>query len=136
MTTPPARGSRSWPRALGLPALAARPPRQAKAQAEIAEYAQKVGYSAQEISTIADHRAVLVLNKAMLYERAVARRAAGRQPGAQPKVTIAPSRPTGATRPNAQQQRLATFNKRVKGADTGTGIEAAVDFLVGAPKRR
>lgn len=86
-----------------------------KGRAELLEYAKSQGFSPEELGNVADHRALVLLHKAMLHDRAVAKDAADKAKGR--KViervkTVAPgpsgkSAPRAATELTRRKQRLA-----------------------------
>jgi hypothetical protein len=70
-----------------------------KAQAtkeEISQYLQKAGFSSEEVSGVADHRAVVLARKAMLYDQMM-----GKQSAAADKVVNLP--PKAPQRPGVSQ---------------------------------
>jgi hypothetical protein len=84
----------------------------------IFEWGTKQGFSPEELSTIADHRAVVIMRKAMLFDRAQATKAA-LKPGQAPTTSkVRPATPGAqATRPSnvseatRAKQRLAKTGK-------------------------
>lgn len=76
---------------------------------KIREYGAKLGYSEQQLSEVSDHRAVMVLYKAMKFDEAMSRRVAPQAPKSNAPVARAAPRPvprpvTDLTR---AKQRLA-----------------------------
>ena len=77
-------------------------------RAKVKEYAQKLGFSAEELDAVTDHRAVLGLYKAMKYDEMLAKRNQ-----AKPKQTVPVSKPGSAkvgkvtSEANRDRQRLA-----------------------------
>lgn len=75
---------------------------------KVKEYAQKLGFSADELDAVTDHRAVLGLYKAMKYDEMLAKRNQ-----AKPKQTVPVSKPGSAkvgkvtSEANRDRQRLA-----------------------------
>jgi hypothetical protein len=70
-------------------------------KAEIAQYLTKSGFSAQEVDGVADHRAVVLARKAMLYDQMMGKQAAT----AQKLVNVPPKAPQ---RPGVGNQTSAT----------------------------
>jgi hypothetical protein len=87
-------------------------------RAQILDWGKANGFSEAELSTIADHRAVVTMRKAMLFDRAQAARQT-LKPGQQaPTSKVKPATPgAAATRPNSvsestrAKQRLAKTGK-------------------------
>jgi len=77
-------------------------------RAKVKQYAQKLGFSADELDAVTDHRAVLGLYKAMKYDEMLAKRNQ-----AKPKQTVPVSKPGSAkvgkvtSEANRDRQRLA-----------------------------
>lgn len=77
-------------------------------RAKVKQYAQKLGFSANELDAVTDHRAVLGLYKAMKYDEMLAKRNQ-----AKPKQTVPVSKPGSAkvgkvtSEANRDRQRLA-----------------------------
>lgn len=100
-------------------------------KAQIAEWALANGFSKEELNTIADHRAVVAMRKAMLFDRAQATRAALKPTGQAPASKVKPATPGAqATRPNSvsegtrAKQRLA---KTGKVSDAAAALELFLD---------
>jgi hypothetical protein len=93
---------------------------------EIRKWAADLGFSAQELNTIADHRAIVIMRKAMLFDRAQTTKA-NLKPTANGNATtggkVKPATPgTAATRPNS----VSSANKaRAHAAKTGKVNDAA-----------
>lgn len=99
----------------------------AKAQAEkagIVSYLQGAGYTDEEISGLADHRAVIVARKAMMYDALMAKR-----PEVEKKVAAAPKMHKAGVAPTrgqrGQEQRAAKLQQLRK---TGRVEDAAAIF--------
>lgn len=89
---------------------------QAKAEAEqklIAESLMGIGYSAQELSELFDHRALLIARKAALYDQLQAAKAKQAKP--EPRKTLAP----GAPKPSTDTQRSAYQEALAKAKRSG-----------------
>lgn len=70
-------------------------------------YAQNsMGFTEAEVNTIVDHRAVVALRKAMLYDELLARGRAARK-GKKPK-----GQPTGVLKPGTRRRRVKSGSKR------------------------
>ena len=96
----------------------------AREKAEMAEFARGLGFSEQELSSIYDHRTVLVLRKAYLYDRAQQQKprlqAEAQQRRVAPKVA-----PAGG----AVRKEIAPVQKSIKRlAQTGSVKDAAAVF--------
>ncbi|MFL9934232.1 hypothetical protein P0D88_34795 [Paraburkholderia sp. RL18-103-BIB-C] len=112
-----------------LPAWA--DPKVASAEkAQLTEWAAQNGFNADELNTIADHRAVVIMRKAMLFDRAAATRAT-LKPGQTPASKVKPATPGAqGTRPNSAseatraKQRLARSGKV---SDAATALEYLLD---------
>lgn len=80
----------------------------AEERKKVKEYAQKLGFSAEEMDAVTDHRAVVGLYKAMKYDELVAKRAQAQPrqsvPAARPGTPGAGKKVSDATR---DKQRLA-----------------------------
>lgn len=87
-------------------------------QAAIRTYAQSVGFSAEELAEASDPRAVVVLNKARLYDELVAK-------SKQVKPTVVQTAKPGAARtpPNKAKQALERLKR------TGSD-DAALEYLM------
>lgn len=99
-------------------------------RAQLLEWAAQNGFSADEMGTIADHRAVLTMRKAMLFDRAATTRAT-LKPGQTPTSKVKPATPGAAnTRPNSASEatrartRLARSGKV---ADAAAALEHLLD---------
>lgn len=79
-----------------------------KAQAELAVYAKSVGFSEDELKSVADHRAIVLLRKAMLYDRLQAK-----APAIERKVIkTAPPGSVVETRPARSMDRAMEILKK------------------------
>ena len=61
-----------------------------KEKAAVAEYLQKSGFTKDELGSVADHRAVLIARKAMLYDKLMAAKPQEKKVAAPPVKTIKP----------------------------------------------
>lgn len=95
--------------------------RRAKDREAIRQYGKKLGWSDEELSAVTDHRAVLVLLKAMRYDTAASKPA----PRPLPPSPRAPSLPPQAARtvPPRQVTELTRAKQRL--AKTGAARDAA-----------
>lgn len=95
-----------------------------KAKGELQEYAKTLGYSPEDLKSVYDHRLLLMLNKAMLYDRAQSNKAKLRKQVAQ-KIeqvkSVTPGSPTAQKRKVTERtrslQRLAQTGRVNDGAD-------------------
>jgi hypothetical protein len=91
----------------------------------IISYAQRLGYSEQELSVASDSRAIEALRKAYLYDELMSKR-----PEAQKKVSKAPKVVKSGT-PKTKKQVQGTRNKQAFDRLKKTGTkDAAVDYLL------
>ena len=97
----------------------------AKAErAQLKEYGQRHGYSAEELSQVADPRAVVLLRKAMLYDRMLERKG---QIQPVKKVAAPVLKPGAAAKPSAKKSSdLKSAKQRL--AKTGSVRDAAELF--------
>ena len=97
----------------------------AKEKQNVIMYAQRVGYSEQELATASDSRAIEALRKAYLYDELMAKK-----PAAQKKVTKAPKAVKSGT-PKTKKQANANRGKQALERLNKTGSkDAAVDLLL------
>jgi hypothetical protein len=88
-------------------------------------YAQRIGYSEQELATASDSRAIEALRKAYLYDELMAKK-----PAAQKKVTKAPKAVKSGT-PKTKKQANANRGKQALERLNKTGSkDAAVELLL------
>ena len=91
----------------------------------IITYAQRIGYTEQELSTASDSRAIEALRKAYLYDELMSKR-----PEAQKKVRKAPSKVKSGS-PTTKRQVAAGRSKQALSRLNKTGSkEDAVNFLL------
>ena len=94
-------------------------------QKAMLDYGVSLGYSPEELSTVTDHRAVLTLRRAMLYDRA---RAQGRQQAkaAPPPKTAKPGTAgqAGSTQSKREKQQWDKLRSTGKPADAAPLFEA------------
>lgn len=90
----------------------------------IVEYAQRLGYRPEELAQTYDHRAVLALRKAMLYDKLMASRGQLR-PQQQPS---APTLKPGPARGIAQRPTSELTRAKQRLAKTGSTRDAAAVF--------
>jgi len=91
----------------------------------IISYAQRLGYTEQELSVASDSRAIEALRKAYLYDELMSKR-----PEAQKKVSKAPKVVKSGT-PKTKKQVQGTRNKQAFDRLKKTGTkDAAVDYLL------
>ncbi len=90
---------------------------------EILEYGKKIGFSDSELSTITDHRAVVALRKAYLYDKALARKAT-LKPVEKPAAPVL--RPGSANTAPRPQSEMTRAKQRL--AKTGSVQDAAAAF--------
>lgn len=96
----------------------------AKEKAGMAEFARGIGFNEQELSSIYDHRTVLVLRKAYLYDQMQRRRPELRAEAQQRRVA-----PRVAPAVNSVRREVAPTQKAVKRlAQTGSVKDAAAVF--------
>jgi hypothetical protein len=102
-----------------------------KERAALLTYGQERGFSADEIGQVADHRALVILRKAMLYDQAQAD-AAKAKPKAQEKIdavkTAAPG-PSSASKPKVTEMT----RRKQRLAKTGSVDDAAsaIELMLG-----
>ncbi len=91
-------------------------------------YAQRIGYSPDELAQVSDARAVAVLRKAMMYDDLMASKpAATKRTAKAPKMAKA-GQPTSKKQHSARRRRDALANI---GNKSGVGaVDAAVDYLL------
>lgn len=94
-------------------------------KAEIAKYLQKAGFQPEEISGVADHRAVVMAHKAMLYDQMVSKQANATSKVANlpPK---APQRPGTGISPTDGRTRAMQSLKRSGSLDDAANAFAAM----------
>lgn len=95
-------------------------------QAKLTEYGQQQGYTVDELGSVTDHRAMVVLRKAMLYDELMARRATLKPQTRGPK-TIVPGAAQAAVGRSAKRgmearKRLATSGSVRDAADLMAGF--------------
>jgi len=97
--------------------------RAANEKKAVAEYAQTLGFSADELAQTYDHRAVVALRKAYLYDQIMARKAS-----IKPTATLsaAPLRPGTASSSSRTVSDLTRAKQRL--AQTGKVADAAAAF--------
>jgi len=95
---------------------------------EVITYAQRSGYSAEELAQVSDARAVAVIRKAMMYDDLMAKKPAAQKKTAKaPKMTKS-GQPTSNKQRSARRRRDALANI---GNKSGVGaVDAAVDYLL------
>ena len=95
---------------------------------EVVTYAQRSGYSAEELAQVSDARAVSVLRKAMMYDELMAKKPAAQKKTAKaPKMTKS-GQPTSNKQRSARRRRDALANI---GNKSGVGaVDAAIDYLL------
>jgi len=92
----------------------------------VINYAQRIGYTEQELSNASDSRAIEALRKAYLYDELMAK-----GPEAQKKVRKAPKAVKSGT-PTTKRQRASSRNKQALAKLNKSGSkEDAVNFLLG-----
>lgn len=95
-----------------------------KEQKELTAFAHKLGFSSQELRALRDHRLVLLLRSAMLYDRGVAKKPAIQNKIQQALETTAPKGgPTKAAKSKEQQAR-GRLAKSGDIADAADAVEA------------
>ena len=96
-------------------------------QAQIREFAKSRGFSDEELNTIADHRAIVMLREAMLFSKTQAAKANLKPNGERPASKVKPATPgSQATKPNsasAQTQARQRLVKSGKVADAASALE-------------
>ena len=105
----------------------------AKAEKEmIAAYAKSIGFTEQELSSLYDHRAVLALRKAALYDQMVTNAQAKKESAKTSPQTAKP----GNLKPNVRSKEFAATRERL--AKTGRVDDFAVAFktLFSNPNRK
>lgn len=97
----------------------------AQEKQNVITYAQRIGYSEQELATASDSRAIEALRKAYLYDELMSKK-----PAAQKKVTKAPKSVKSGT-PKTKKQANANRGKQALERLNKTGSkDAAVDLLL------
>ena len=97
----------------------------AKEKQNVIMYAQRIGYSEQELATASDSRAIEALRKAYLYDELMAKK-----PAAKKKVTKAPKAVKSGT-PKTKKQANANRGKQALERLNKTGSkDAAVELLL------
>jgi len=97
----------------------------AKEKQNVITYAQRLGYTEQELATASDSRAIEALRKAYLYDELMSKK-----PAAQKKVTKAPKSVKSGT-PTTKKQANANRGKQALERLNKTGSkDAAVDLLL------
>jgi hypothetical protein len=97
----------------------------AKAQkADLVAFAEKAGFSKEELSGVADHRLVLLLHKAMLYDKAQAKRPAIVKQIEKVKTV------TPGSKPAAKKPTSDVTKARQRLAKTGLIKDAAEGFAM------
>lgn len=97
---------------------------------EIANYAVSHGYSPQEAATVADHRAVVLLRKAMMYDKLME---SGKPTIAQKVAKAAPTISQARTlksKPTTAAQKAEKAFAKVAGQGGMDAIDAAADWLI------
>ena len=97
--------------------------------AKLVEVGQHYGYSAQELATVTDHRAVLVLRDAMLYRELMAQKASLPKAGTSPTLKPGAAAPsvTPADADTRYQAARDTLRKTGKPRDAAAAILAALN---------
>ena len=97
---------------------------------EVYEYAQSLGYTADDLGKITDHRVMLILRRAMLYDRATAKGKAAIK-GAQKKpATVLQPGPAKSAPAGTRRSRKADQQRMDRLARTGNVNDAAA-FILG-----
>jgi hypothetical protein len=95
-----------------------------KAQAEqrqlVEHFNENYGYQPEEIGNIVDHRAIVIMRKAMLYDQLDAKRK-----GAKPKQKKAPVLEPGAKKPRVTKSKKKSNKARQRLTNTGSIHDAA-----------
>jgi hypothetical protein len=112
-----------------LPAWA--DPKVASAErAAILEYGKQNGMTEQELNSIADHRAILMMRKAMLFDKAEATRKALKPNGAQPSLKVKPVTPgANATKPSSATEATRAKQRLAKTGRVDDAAAAILNFL-------
>ena len=92
--------------------------------AEVADYARGLGFSKEEIDSVLDHRAILMMRKSMLYDRS---RKAGKTKLAARKTGGKTLKP-GTRRPRRSKATKAVLDARRRVRSTGR-VQDATEFL-------
>jgi hypothetical protein len=95
----------------------------AKEKAELMQYATvNLGFTEDQVGQISDHRAILALRKAMLYDRGQ-QRAATRKPVVDKKTVVAKPGPANKRKPMTELTKA-----KIRLAKTGSKRDAATVF--------
>ena len=95
---------------------------------EVVTYAQRVGYSDDELANVSDARAVSLIRKAMLYDELMSKK-----PAAQKKVTKAPKMSKGGqpkSKSHVSRKRKQDALANISKSKGRASMDAAVDFLL------
>lgn len=95
---------------------------------QVITYAQRVGYSEEELANVSDARAVAVIRKAMMYDDLM-----GKKPAAQKKTSKAPKMTKGG-QPKSKSQisarRKQSALAQISKSKGRASMDAAVDYLL------
>ncbi len=96
-------------------------------KAQVAKYLKDAGYSDEQLSTLVDHRSVIIARKAMLYDQMVARK-----PAVENKVRNAPPvlKPGVAKQGNGEAERALAARDRLKKTGRVEDAAAAINALM------
>lgn len=104
----------------------------------LVEYARKIGFSDEEIAAVADHRALVLLHKARLYDESQKRK-----PEIQKKVAVAravarPGAKPGAATSVRTREVTEVTRAKIRAAKTGSvkDAAAAIDLMLQAGDRK
>lgn len=101
------------------------PERAPKAKAALVDYAKSQGLSDEDLSGLTDHRAVVLLHKAMLYDKT-------QQTAAKAKEKIAKAKPVvkGGAKVKADPARKARDEARKRLKSNGNDMDAALNLIM------
>jgi hypothetical protein len=105
------------------------PSKQASIASELKSYAMQEGFTSDELDDLIDHRSLIVLRKAMLYDKANSKDIVKRKLKGKPKVVKAGSKRT--RKETESQQRNASMKRLKQTGDTKDAaslLEAFVDL--------
>lgn len=98
-------------------------------RAEIIDYGKRIGFSEQELSSIFDHRAVVALRKAYLYDKALARKTSVKPVEKAAAPVLRPGSANTAPRPASD---LTRAKQRLAKSGSVQDAAAAFSLLLGS----
>jgi hypothetical protein len=103
-------------------------------QTELVEYAKTVGWTPEDLATVYDHRAVVMLRKAMLYDKAMAKAKAAKTPApTRPATerTVNPVKPGAA--PETNRRPAKALEKDMQRLRSSGRVEDATAAILKIP---